>query len=581
LCSLQVNPDFMALQNHTMDEIKRLNIQKNRAFLANEAGELEELLRLLEDGCSPVFHNEAAGWRNLIFSVGIEPVRYHRVNNPFAEFTEKINENDLPEILVCLGTGFGYQLINAGRAFSAVREVILIEPLVDPLFTLLSEIELSSVLPANVRILYAPKPDIVIALLKDRLNRYRNTRLNIVALDSAPILYPGYIDAILTQLGDMAILHQIYLLSSKHQFEEITGNVLANVGALRESSTLCPNGASGERALVVSSGPSLDRVLPLMPALKEKVHIIVAGSALHTLRCAGIEPDLAVIGDPQRLNEYHFSDEEYPCDIAYDPVIPAAIIDKFKGQRIAFTSGHPINEIFAEIAGLQRISCWGTISSAAIDIARVAGFSELAIAGMDFSFAGKRSHAQYYLLKPRDEKDVRVNDRRGRKVSSTPTLLRYAQYVENQISLLQSARIRIVNLMEGGVLKNGEPLLAREYLAALNSDRKKKRSWRKSQPLTSPADLPDRIVEKLEHDRESLLLMLRSSNGVAPNLNQVFAHPLGKALEGAVLDEAKAVEDAQLEGDDENLNSAISRLCEGIDMQLARIRNGVKRPDFS
>ena len=272
-------------------------LQENATLIINEETEIEQFNKLLEQNISINIHKEKVGWDNIIFQKNDQHVRYHREASPFGEIIDSSNSSfDELDYLVCIGSGFGYQFHNMRHIFSKIPRVIIADPLFDSLFVFLSTIKLSNILPENVRILFAPRPQILTATLKKTVYRYHAINLGITGLESMKTLAPGYLEEVHRDMQTSWKHHSIFLHTEEDQHAEIRSNVSNNLRQLSDITTLSSDSASGNRALLVGSGPSLEHLLPLIEKVQKKVSLIAAGSALPILLTARILPGYCASG---------------------------------------------------------------------------------------------------------------------------------------------------------------------------------------------------------------------------------------------------------------------------------------------
>ena len=204
------------------------------------------------------------------------------------------------------------------------------------------------------------------------------------------------------------------------------------------------------------------------------MQIIASGSAMHPLIEAGVEPDMVVVSDPKPINAIHFPPKQYNYPLAYDVVIPANILKHFCGDKLVINLGHGIVELLAQVLSFTSIKCWGTVSSTALALCEAAGFDEVVLIGMDFSFIGNKTHVDNYLLPGNDVDFIEVKDFTGKKINTFPNFIGYAGYMNDQVNKLADNGMKIYNCCDGGILTAGEKISLREYYSGLVHDNVKK-----------------------------------------------------------------------------------------------------------
>lgn len=177
-------------------------------------------------------------------------------------------------------------------------------------------------------------------------------------------------------------------------------NTLANLGAIVHGARADAfDGAwAGRPAVVVGAGPSLDRVLPALAAHASRAVVITTDTALRPLLHAGVSPEVVVGADPSPSNARHFENLP-PCDdtwlvaeSALDPGAAAAFAGRTAWFRVAAHEPWP----WAGAAGVDVpvVDMWGSVLTAAWQLALRAGCDPIVFVGADLAFTGGRPYAR-------------------------------------------------------------------------------------------------------------------------------------------------------------------------------------------
>ncbi len=154
---------------------------------------------------------------------------------------------------------------------------------------------------------------------------------------------------------------------------------------------------AGFPAVVAAAGPSLDEVLPLLPALRERAVLVCVDTALRSLLRAGIEPDFLVVVDPQYWNARHLDRCEAPRSVLVTEaaVRPSILRMPFASVRLC-ASLYPLGTFAEGMSGPPkgRLGAGGSVATTAWDFARVLGCRPVYMAGLDLGFPGGRTHAR-------------------------------------------------------------------------------------------------------------------------------------------------------------------------------------------
>ena len=215
---------------------------------------------------------------------------------------------------------------------------------------------------------------------------------------------------------------------------------------------------------------------------------------------------------------------------------------EFAGEKFIFNSGHLILETISRLLKIPKIRGWGTISSIALDLLNQLGFTEIALVGMDFSYKGGQSHATGYAFRGRREKTIQRENRFGQHVETTTTLEGYAEFVDRQISKLIEDNRKIIDLMEGGLLRHGTPMTARHYLHHLLNQEDQPKPGYQIQRMHCTAATQETIKKELATERAHVETLLKQHIPGESTMTELFStYPLS-IIEGSVINEARDFE---------------------------------------
>ena len=222
--------------------------------------------------------------------------------------------------------------------------------------------------------------------------------------------------------------------------------------------------------VIVSAGPSLDRNIRELRGFHDRCFIMAVDTAMRPLLAAGIAPHAVVIADPTELNAEHVvgavPDSVYL--IAEQAVDPSAL--HAASRRFLFGVGLFPDSLAVKFGFVKSsLEVWGSVSTAALDLACKLGANPIIFAGQDFSYAWGRNYAQHTIFddNPFDARQPNAPhevDIWGRKVATTENLIAYRDFFVRKIR--QTAGPRFINATEGGILREGvEVLSLRDALA--------------------------------------------------------------------------------------------------------------------
>ncbi len=238
-------------------------------------------------------------------------------------------------------------------------------------------------------------------------------------------------------------------------------------------------------AFVIGSGPSLDDLLPLIEANKDRAVIISCGTALTVLARKGIKPDFHVEIERTDLT-YEFMSDPKHRDFVKDipllliPAIPPGVFD---------LSNKPLMLLKFVDAGTQltdidnaypRFSTGPTVTNCGTDFCLRMGIKEIYLAGVDVGYPSEGPHhstlSHYYdeehasenladAVKQTDAACARrlpVPGNFGDEVHSTEIFIQARDLIS--FSILQYARTsKVYNMNRGAAINGAEPLRPEDF----------------------------------------------------------------------------------------------------------------------
>jgi hypothetical protein len=242
-------------------------------------------------------------------------------------------------------------------------------------------------------------------------------------------------------------------------------NTLRNLGVIAsESDTDRLAGRfAGMPAVIASAGPSLDDSLPTLAAHAGRTLIIAADTAARPLLNAGIRPHLVAALDPARINAEHLLDLPDVSDVwlaAEGSVHPAAL-RAFAGRLFTFQVGdhQPWPWLTHIGCGRGRLDVWGSVATAAFDLARRMGCNPIVFTGQDLAYTDGRPYCfgttfdeSGYRYAPRTT-DIPAVDIRGCSTTTAPHLVAFRDWLVAQS--IRHPAVRMINASNGGILHGG------------------------------------------------------------------------------------------------------------------------------
>ncbi|MGE5583123.1 MAG: motility associated factor glycosyltransferase family protein [Bacillota bacterium] len=205
----------------------------------------------------------------------------------------------------------------------------------------------------------------------------------------------------------------------------------------------------GKPAILVTSGPSLNKNIDLLREIQKRAIVISCGSALAPMYKRGIVPHFEVVSDPYPLMYEKVK-------LVYQPET-CFLMSLTAHYRISQIAGLPkmyclvdfADEVLADLRKCTQINTvlpvMASVAATAFSFALHLGADPVIFVGQDMCFSGEQSHV--------DNMDKAVNTCTleavdGRVVQTTPLLKEVFEYFGNLVPRIKERKI--INATEGG-----------------------------------------------------------------------------------------------------------------------------------
>ena len=403
-------------------------------------------------------------------------VRLGSPRNPQGEAEARVvsafGAGPAPEAAAILGAGTGAVLdVLDGLP---VRRILVIEPDAELAVAWLSSRSWRDMIGAD-RLRVIVGPDYVGAAEAARFLE-GVSRLPVIAHPVLAREYPEDMAAARRAL-DRVVRDASANANARQRFEDLAlSNTLRNLPALAR-------GADAEAlfgrfpnvpAVVVGAGPSLDENLAAIRGVHDRALVIAADTALLPCLRAGVVPSLVVALDPSEENGRHLvacaaaTDTYLVTEASVDP----AGVDAFAGRTFVFRVGDHAPWPWLRAAGVSRgrLSVWGSVATAALDLALKVGCPAVAFTGLDLAYTGGRPYcrgtvfeepwawvvaeggrlADYWAQQRSRRPVVDEPDVSGRPTASSPHLLAFRDWIRETTAA--HPHVRFANATGAGVL---------------------------------------------------------------------------------------------------------------------------------
>jgi hypothetical protein len=272
----------------------------------------------------------------------------------------------------------------------------------------------------------------------------------------------------------------------------------------------------GVPALIAAAGPSLDAALDDLAFVRDRAVLFAADTALRPLLTRGFSPEFAVAVDPQATNARHF--HALPaCPetwLVSETSIDPSVVRPFGRRTFWFrVANHEPWSWYHELGvDVGQIDVWGSVLTAAFQVAVLAGCDPIVIVGADLSFTGGRpycrgttyefdwahdvasgramAHAWRPFLKP--DEQIRVPDLHGAETTTTAALQSFRDWM---VARAKRSGRRVINATGAGILFGDgvEQLSLRDALPNPRAVASPRAIARKAPSSTSRSELAHRL----------------------------------------------------------------------------------------
>ena len=151
---------------------------------------------------------------------------------------------------------------------------------------------------------------------------------------------------------------------------------------------------AGLPGLLLAAGPGLEQILPILPDLSERMVVVAVDTSVRACLDCGIQPDVAVVVDPQYWNARHLDrvDPSRTLLVAESSTHPS-VFAHFNTPTIICSSLFPLGRELESVLGpMGNLGTGGSVSTTAWDLLRMVGCEPIYLAGLDLGFPNGRTH---------------------------------------------------------------------------------------------------------------------------------------------------------------------------------------------
>lgn len=466
------------MQNQT-NTVKKTDIEQNTLFEFNmrccerfRPALYAKLLKLSETERFSLIEECGPSLVNNLYDHKHEAL-YYEMADPIGSIAEHTESclNRVQGIILCLGFGLGYGPVMLAQQTNYVsRSIIILEPDGEVLLKAFKSIDCTSVLSCKdvLLLVSTPTEEVGAAVFGHITHEQRLINSKNFQIVDLPASYKANASYYLkgTEATKNAIIQGVKCIGN------CTDDCLLGLDAalanLPHHATLPPvrnlDGLFPRKpAIIVSSGPSLDKNLDLLEHIGNRAVIIAADASLRMMRKKGLKPHF--VTSVERVEEtailFEGLDEEDFDDVYLvgSPICHPRTFELFKGPQISTEREHGFFELLSLDKG--KLVPGPSAGNMAFRLAQKMGCDPIILIGQDLAVSDDgRTHAnnnkygdkiEGYLTDP-----ITLPGNYQDSVRSNPILRMFHQAYEYDVSV---ATQRIINCTEGGARITGTEVM--------------------------------------------------------------------------------------------------------------------------
>lgn len=350
-------------------------------------------------------------------------VPFDDINNPReavrqtlkATIKKPMERND---IIITFGIGLCYMLDEVFNTYPS--KIFVYEPDIKVLHFVLNNVDISEHL-ASGRVFITDNID----ELMNKLSEIYITKdkVEIVYLKNYAVVKSPELMSLTQRVYETCRSKIVDVNTIKKYSKKWLMNTLRNIDLINNSSVYKLsdlNGKfSGQTALILAAGPSLNENIEKIKASREKYVIFAVNKVLRVLEANNIIPDFVVCLDASNINvtlaglDDFCSKTNCIMDIKSDSVL---LTKNFKRIFVSFSGNDMVVKKLAEYNNLKMHECGGTATSLAFVTAIKMGFSKIIFAGLDMAFKGDVVYSTGEVAKKLSDSQVVIGNTQTKQV---------------------------------------------------------------------------------------------------------------------------------------------------------------------
>lgn len=378
-------------------------------------------------------------------------------------------EEKKDDYLLVGGSGFLYHLkaLSGRRNF---KRIIVYEPCREVFLSCLHEVDWEPLLKGLDFLLvvgdaHQDNAQLLIDYLGASYFGDLKSSLGVTLLPAYRELFSGEIAAFQEKITETLRLIRVNLDTNELFAKQWLVNGLKNLNSMAGSPVIKDyfHQFSGVPAIIVSAGPSLEKNIHLLNAVKEKAVIICAGTSIRAMLHHGVRPHFLVGFDGGQVNRLVYNDLDlHDINLVYSSRFFHEIVTNYNGPKILMKNDV---ETFPDLLALTQGMEIGTVRSGfsvahtCLDLAAKLGCNPIVLIGQDLAYTDNKHYAEGQVASFQNLVDNQLvirKDFEGRDIVTSKKFESFKFVFERIIAELDPG-IRVINATEGGLPITGAP----------------------------------------------------------------------------------------------------------------------------
>lgn len=401
----------------------------------------------------------------------------HSVYNPIEDASRLIKNIDFNKdsLIIVFGIGLGYHLLELKKKITKDTRIFIVEHNVDVLKYALKNVDLTEIFNSNqIFLLFGADNTINYQILAQVGHNFYNMAYNIQI-----IMLPNYYiyaDSNIKVMKQITNRISSTIVSQGNALDDMFvgfRNNYLNVDAMIKCNCIdeIKDKYKNKPAIIVASGPSLDKNIEYLKNAVGKALIIACDASLNICEANGVKPDaIASIERDEPTYTYYYKDRKIDEDIVL--VAPGLlwpqIYEEYKGKTIIMskTSGGNEGWWHKHFENTRHVNQGQSSAHVAFAVAKEAGCNPIILIGQDLAYTYGKKHSDMAHTDHEGDNDDRdakalgevfLEDYEGNLLKSNWIYKIFKTWFENQA--IVSPEIEIIDATEGGAYKEGTKIM--------------------------------------------------------------------------------------------------------------------------